>query len=220
MTHLLELMLLNEMRTKLIQKNLFKGTREFEIIDDQVLVKSGKDETLSVTLAVLNPEPLITRSHLEFVSRVNGEPLLALSLSKPNVTEFNEFVSTLKQKALQEYNAISGISVTSKPATLNGNLYEEPPEFDEVTPEDVGKNKRISVEGLENAINMLQTYVNNDEILPLIAALESLKQAPHDHSKLVRVATVFNELESGQGAVLTYAPYVSIILSDDPFGSD
>ena len=216
---MLELKYLNDMRSKLIQKQFFKGTREFEIIGDQVLVRSSKEETLSVTLAVLNPEPIITRSHLEFVSRVNGEPLLALSLSKPNVTEFNEFVATLKHKAAEEYNAISGISITSKPATLNGNLYEEPPEFDEVTPQDVGKDKRINVEGLENAISMLQTYVNNDEIQALIAALESLKQSPQDHSRLVRVATEFNELGSSQGAVLTYAPYVSIILSDDPFGS-
>ncbi len=216
--HLLELMFLNEMRTKLTQKHLFKGTRVFEIIDDQVHIKSRKEETLSVMLAVLNPEPVITHSHLEFVSRVNGEPLLSLFLSKPNVTEFNEFVATLKQKAREEYNAISGISITGKPATLNGNLYEEPPEFDDVTPEDVGKDKRINVEGLENAIHMLEMYVDNEEIKPLIAALESLKQAPKDHSKLVRVATVFNELGSSQGAVLTYAPYVSIILSDDPFG--
>ena len=65
---------------------------------DQVQVTSRKEETLSVTLAVLNPEPVITRSHLEFVSRVNGEALLSLALSRPNVTEFNNFVSTLKDK--------------------------------------------------------------------------------------------------------------------------
>ena len=66
---------------------------------------------------------------------------------------------------------------------------------------------------------MLETYVNNEEVQPLITVLESLKQAPKDHSKLVEVATVFNELGSSQGAVLTYAPYIAIMLSDDPFGS-
>ncbi len=208
------------MSTKLTQKHLFKGTREYEIVDDQVYirVKSRKEETLSVTLAVLNPEPVITRSHLEFVSRVNGEALLSLALSRPNVTEFNDFVNTLKQMALAEYNAISGISVAAKPATLNGNLYEEPPEFSEHSPADISKAKTISVEGVENAINMLETYVNNEEIQPLITALVSLKLAPQDHSKLVEVATVFNELGSSQGAVLTYAPYITIMLSDDPFG--
>ena len=209
--------MLNDMTTKLIQKHLFKGTREFEIVGDQVLVKSRKEETLSVTLAVLNPEPVITRSHLEFISRVNGEVLLSLALSRPNVTEFNDFVNTLKKMALAEYNAISGISVEAKTATLNGNLYEDPPEFSEVAPADISKAKSISVDGLENAINMLNTYVNNEEVQPLISALDSLKQAPQDHSKLVDVATVFNELGTSQGAVLTYAPYITIMLSDDPF---
>lgn len=210
--------MLNDMTTKLIQKHLFKGTREFEIVGDQVLVKSRKEETLSVTLAVLNPEPVITRSHLEFISRVNGEVLLSLALSRPNVTEFNDFVNTLKKMALAEFNAISGISVEAKTATLNGNLYEDPPEFSEVAPADISKAKSISVDGLENAINMLNTYVNNEEVQPLISALDSLKQAPQDHSKLVDVATVFNELGTSQGAVLTYAPYITIMLSDDPFG--
>jgi len=208
------------MSTHLIQKHLFKGTREFEIVGDQVQVNlksRSKKETLSVTLAVLNPEPVITRTHLEFVSRVNGEVLLSLALSRPNVTEFNDFVNTLKQKALAEYNAISGINVEAKPASLNGNLYEEPPQFDERSPADISKAKSISVEGLENAINMLQTYVNNEEVQPMIAALLALKQAPQDHSKLVELATEFNQLGSSQGAVLTYAPYITIMLSDDPF---
>ena len=66
-----------------------------------------KEETASVMLAVLDPEPVITRTHLEFVSRVNGEPLLSLKLSRPNVDEFNAFISTLKQKALDEYNTFT-----------------------------------------------------------------------------------------------------------------
>ena len=213
---------LNNMSTKLIQKHLFKGTHEYEIVDDQVHIRvksSFKQETLSVTLAVLNPEPVITRSHLEFVSRVNGETLLSLALSRPNVTAFNDFVNLLKQKAQAEYDAISGMSIAANPSTLNGNLYEEPPEFSEHSPEDTIKQKTANVEGIENSITMLETYVNNEEIQPLITALKSLKQAPQDRSKLVEVATVFNQLGSSQGAVLTYAPYISIMLSDDPFGN-
>ncbi len=210
------------MSTKLTQKHLLKATHEFEIVGDQVNIRVNsrfKQETHSVTLAVLNPEPVITRSHLEFLSRVNGESLLSLALSRPNVSEFNDFVNTLKQRAQAEYNSIAGISVAATPAALNGNLYEEPPEFDELTPADISKAKTVNVEGVENAISMLETYINNEEIQPLMTALESLKQAPQDHSKLVEVATVFNELGSSQGAVLTYAPYISIMLSDYPFGS-
>ena len=208
------------MSTKLIQKKFLKGTREFEIVDDQVKIriKSGpKEENLSVMLAVLEPEPVITRSHLEFVSRVNGEPLVSLLLSRPNVSEFNAFVSTLKQRAQAEYSAFSGISVQAD-HTL-GNSDEEPPEFDEVSPADISKSKIINVDGVENSIQMLKTYVDNEEVQPLISALESLQQAPQDHSKLVAVATIFDELGSSQGAVLTYAPYIGLMLSDDPFGS-
>ena len=212
------------MRTKLKQKHLLKGTTEYEIIDDYIAIRAksklGKncEDTLTVTLAVLNPEPLITRTHLEFVSRVNGESLLSLALSKPNVNEFNEFVSTLKQRAQEEYSAISGVSVVAKTNMPAGNSDQEPPEFKELSPADISKDKKVNVEGVENAINMLQTYVNNDEVQPLIKALTLLKQAPEDHTKLVKVATVFNELGPSQGAVLTYAPYVTIMLSDDPFG--
>ncbi|MEM7400453.1 MAG: hypothetical protein AAF304_00725 [Pseudomonadota bacterium] len=213
------------MRTTLKQKHLIKGTTEYEIFDDHIVIHAKSNfgqesgEALTVTLAVLNPEPVITRSHLEFVSRVNGEPLLSLALSKPNVREFNEFVNTLKQKAQQEYDAISGLRVTAKPVIPSGNSIEEPPEFDEVSPTDISKDKKVSVEGVENAINMLKQYVNDEEIQPLITALTLLKQAPEDHAKLVKVASVFNELGSSQGAVLTYAPYITIMLSDDPFGT-
>ena len=210
------------MKTKLIQKHLIKGTQEFEIVDDSIniRVKSRfkEEEMLNVMLAVLNSEPIITKTHLQFVSRVNGEPLVSLALSKPNVAEFNEFVSTLKQKAQAEYNTYSGINVTSQ-NTLTNNFDEEPPEFNERSTEDVIKQKTVNVEGLENAINMLQTYVDKDKVKPLLTALELLKEEPQNHEKLVEVATAFNQLGPNQGAVLTYAPYIAIMLSDDPFGS-
>ncbi len=211
------------MSTKLTQKHLFKATQEFEIVDDHIdiciksIFKKDKQETFTITLAVLNPEPVITRTQLEFVSRVNGEPLISLALSKPNVAEFNDFVNTLKQMALAEYNSISGINVKTKP---NTHLFDrEPLEFsDPPSPVDISKAKKIDVASIQNSIKMLETYVHYDEIKPLITALESLKLAPQDHSKLIDVATVFDKLESSQGAVLTYAPYIILMLSDDPFG--
>jgi hypothetical protein len=209
------------MTTKLIQKKFLQGSREFEITGDQVNVRVKspfkEEETLSVTLAVLNPEPVIKSSQLEFVSRVNGEPLLSLLLSRPNVTEFNHFVNTLKQKAEAEYNAISGIHLGAK-AALSDDHKLEPPEFGEVSHEEIIKNKTVSTEGVDNAISMLETYVKYEDVGPLIDALKSLRDAPQDHDRLVAVATVFNQLGASQGAVLTYAPYISIMLSDDPFG--
>jgi len=209
------------MSIKLTQKYLLKPTHEFELDDDQIhiCIKSRlKEQKLSVTLAVLNPEPVITRTHLEFVSRVNGEALVSLALSKPNVTEFNDFVNTLKQKAQEEYNSISGINVAAKTAALNNSFLQEPPEFSESSPADISTAKKVDVESIKHSINMLQTYIHNEDIKPLISALESLQLMPQDHSKLVEVATVFDKLETSQGAVLTYAPYIILMLSDDPFG--
>jgi len=210
------------MRTHLIQKKLFKATHEYEIDDDQIIIRiksRTKNETITVLLAVLEPEPVITKTHLEFVSRVNGEPLVSLLLSKPNVQEFNEFVNTLKKMALDEYNIYTGFNVSSEPApAIDDGL--EPPEFGDHSTADIIKGKKVSIPGLENSITMLETYVDNDEVKPLITTLQALIHAPTDHSKLVAVAHAFNELGASQGAVLTYAPYISIMLSDDPFGSE
>ena len=77
------------MATKLVQKHLIKGTQEFEIVGDTVNIhiKSPfrKEETLTVMLAVLNVEPVISQSRLEFVSRVNNEALISLYLAKPKI---------------------------------------------------------------------------------------------------------------------------------------
>ncbi len=209
------------MSIKLTQNYLLKPTHEFEVDDDQINIRIKsryKEEMLSVTLAVLNPEPVITKTHLEFVSRVNGEPLVSLALSKPNVAEFNDFVNKVKEKALEEYNSISGINVVTKSAELNNNSFQEPPEFSEHSPADISSAKKVDVASIKHSINMLKTYVDNEDIKPFISALESLQQAPQDHSKLVDVATIFDKLETSQGAVLTYAPYIILMLSDNPFG--
>ena len=97
---------------RLVQKSLFKGTREFELLDDEVRVRIKSlfhKKELAVTLAILNPEPVVNNARLEFYSRVKCGPLLSLYLNKPNAREFNAFVEALKQKALKEYNAFAGI---------------------------------------------------------------------------------------------------------------
>lgn len=98
---------------KLIQKQLLKGTQEYELLDDEVRVRIKtplKSKELSVPLAILNPEPEITGSRLEFHSRVKCGALLSFYINKPNAKEFNAFVDALKEKALKEYNAFAGIN--------------------------------------------------------------------------------------------------------------
>lgn len=212
------------METKLLQKHIFKGTQEFEIIDDLVNVRIKslfrKEETLTVMLTVLNPEPVINRSLLEFTSRVNNEPLLSFYLAKPNTEEFNQFVNILKQKIQEEYNAFAGLRAGSS-SPLEGNVFEEPPEFDDPDHDASGlaqtrMQKPVRVADLEDSIRMLDEYIGTDEVQPLITALQTLKEEPENTEHLLQVIKVFNNLGPGQGAVLTYAPYVGILMTDGP----
>ena len=211
------------MTPKLVQKHFFKGTQEFEIVDDAVNVRIkspfNKEETLTVMLTVLNPEPVISKSVLEFTSRVNNEPLLSLYLAKPNAKEFNAFVNLLKQKAQDEFNAFAGLrSGTS--SGLNRNVYNEPPAFD--TPDikrTTRNNKHITAEGIQNAIQMLAEYVGKEQIGPFLSALEALQADPLNETHLSRMIDEFEALGPKQGAVLTYAPYIGLLLSDDPFSN-
>lgn len=210
------------MTNRLVQKHLFKGTREFEIVDDKVNVRFktpfGKEETLTVMLTVLNPDPVIGRSELSFTSRVNSEPLLSLYLANPNAQAFNAFVNLLKEKAQDEFNAFAGLKSGSKPSTLGRNVYEEPPEFGTRDLSDAARAPRkVSAEGVENAIRMLSAYVDTKEIAPFLAALEALQADPGSESGLSRMIDEFKALGPKQGAVLTYAPYVGLLMSDDPF---
>jgi hypothetical protein len=101
-----------EVPMKLVQKHLFKATQEFELLDNEIRVRIKtpfKEKRLTVPFEILNPEPVVNNSRLEFHSRVKCGPLLSLYLNRPNPREFNAFVSAVKEKALQEFNAFAGI---------------------------------------------------------------------------------------------------------------
>ena len=130
------------MTMKLVQKQFLKGSREFEIVDDTVSVRIRtpfKEEKMTVVLTVLNPEPVVNKPFLEFHSRVKCGPLLSLVLDKPDTETFNAFVNELKQRAREEYNAFAGLKAGSRPERLAGNVYEEPPNFDEPAKNQPGK---------------------------------------------------------------------------------
>jgi hypothetical protein len=168
-------------------------------------------------LTVLNPEPVISRSVLAFTSRVNNEPLLSLHLAKSNPEEFNAFVNLLKQKAQEEFHAFAGLK-SSTPSGLGGNVYDEPPEFD--TPDSkrtAGTKKHIKAERIEEAVRMLSEHLGKEEIGPFLTALEALQEDPLNESHLSRMIDEFEALGPRQGAVLTYAPYIGLLMSDDPF---
>lgn len=208
---------------KLVQKQLLKGTREFEIVDDVVYFRFKtpfREEKLTVDLSILNPEPVVNEPFLEFHSRVKCGPLLSLLINKPDAEEFNAFVDELKKRARQEYNAFAGLRADSLPEGMAANVFEEPPDFDESGPNRNEKNaKPIRIVDIDNSIQMLEQYLDSEEIKPLLNALEALKKEPENKSNFAELAQAFDDLGPRQGAVLTYAPYVSILLSDDPFGN-
>ncbi len=100
------------MTHKLIQKQFLCSTQEFELLDNLIRVKITrpfkKKQELDVVLAMLNPEPVISNSRLNFHSRVKCGPLISLYLNKPDSEEFNAFVEAVKAKAKLEYAAFTG----------------------------------------------------------------------------------------------------------------
>jgi len=70
---------------------------------------------------------------------------------------------------------------------------------------------------LGTSIELLRQYVNDSSIEPLISALEVLKKDPNNELVFKAFADAFAELGIIQGAVLTYAPYISSLLSNDLF---
>lgn len=210
------------MTTKLTQKHLFKGSQELELIEDYVNISTKapfKDEEKQmVMLTVLNPEPVISKSSLVFNSRVNGCPLITLSLGKPNTADFNAFVNALKQRALEEFSAFAGLRPPGSTTAAAASIDEEPPEVEESAEERIVKRKKvIDAARVENAIEMLTAQMDTEEIMPFIAALEALQKDAQNQTLLLQVLHAFNDLGPKQGPVLAYAPYVSILLSDDPF---
>jgi hypothetical protein len=177
------------MTTRLVQKHPIKGSREFELVDDEVryIVKSPlRTESLSVVLNVLDPEPVRSGSTLSFISQVNREPLVELFLDKPDKETFDQFVRAMQRRIIEE-------------------------DFGRLRVMDKGVD--VNVDGVTESIDMLRKYVDPKEIEVLLGALEELRQKPDDPQCLKRVAEAFNELGFAQGQVLVYAPYIGFLLS-------
>ena len=77
--------------------------------------------------------------------------------------------------------------------------------------------KTVNAESLEVSIRMLEQFLEADDIAPLLAALRALMAEPESESCFAELVNAFEDVGQMQGAVITYAPYVGILLSDDPF---
>ena len=72
-------------------------------------------------------------------------------------------------------------------------------------------------EKIEEAIRMLKLHAEEETIQPFISALEALKEDPDNESLLAQLYDAFGNIGIYQGAVLTYAPSIYHLLSDNPF---
>lgn len=79
------------------------------------------------------------------------------------------------------------------------------------------KLQSIDIADIDIALKMLNTYMNAEDIQPLLSSLEKLKTEPQNEAFQAQVTDAFHNLDNQQGAVLTYAPYLNIFVSDDPF---
>ena len=73
---------------------------------------------------------------------------------------------------------------------------------------------------IDESIELLKKYVDDPAIDPLISALEALKKDPDNKALLDAMTKAFAGLGIAQGSVLTYAPYVGLLLTDDIFGEN
>ncbi len=80
------------------------------------------------------------------------------------------------------------------------------------------KLQSIAVADIDIALQMLKRHLNAQDIQPLLSSLETLRTDPKNDALQEQVMNAFNELGPLQGAALTYAPYLNIFVSDDPFG--
>ena len=83
---------------------------------------------------------------------------------------------------------------------------------------DNNKLQAIKVADIDIALQMLQRHMDGQDINSLLSALETLKTEPQNEAYQGQVINVFNDMGILQGAALTYAPYLNIFVSDDPFG--
>lgn len=205
---------------KLKQTQFLKGSREFEIVDDTLIVSIKsflKEEKLTVDLSTLDPEPVVKGKELKFYVPNRGHSIFSLLVNKPNAEEFNRFVDTLKQKTSGgDYTDVTietDIAESVREEALNKNVYGEAPVFGEHEGEKE-EFKPIIVRRLQEDVTMLKSYLDENDIKPLLDSLEILLAEPDNEAAFVKMLTIFDGLGFHQGQVLTYAPYVKVLVAE------
>ncbi len=72
----------------------------------------------------------------------------------------------------------------------------------------------INAARIDESIRTLEQYLDADAIAPLLERLRQLAQRPDDRARLERLFETIDGMGIMQGAALTYAPYLAILLSE------
>ena len=80
--------------------------------------------------------------------------------------------------------------------------------------------KKIDQAEIEESIQLLNKYVNDVSIKPVILVLEALQKDPDNESLAVQLIDTLDTIGVMKGAVLTYAPYIAILISNGLFDDD
>jgi len=77
--------------------------------------------------------------------------------------------------------------------------------------------EKVEIGKINASIEGLKAFVKDESIDPLISLLEAIKEDPNNESLLLELSDTFKALGIIQGAVITYAPYISLLLRYDLF---
>jgi len=77
--------------------------------------------------------------------------------------------------------------------------------------------KKIDPAEIEESIQLLNKYVNDETIKPVILVLEALQKDPDNESLAEQLVDTLDTIGVMKGAVLTYAPYIAILISNGLF---
>jgi hypothetical protein len=81
-----------------------------------------------------------------------------------------------------------------------------------------GSGNSVDTASIAESLVMLERYLRAEDIRAVVAVLQEMQERPEDGTLLPRLSAAVEELGILQGAVLTYAPVIAGLLSDDPFG--
>lgn len=77
--------------------------------------------------------------------------------------------------------------------------------------------QEIDIDKVDISIKLLNEYIKDVSVEPVISVLEAIKKEPNNETLLKQLKEALDNLGIFKGAVLTYAPYVSILVSNDLF---